>query len=146
MGEHGFVGGKIVAEYFGVEVSTMMSLAVVFSTLGAGIGASILLKPEDDPTETRKSLKDTYATTVKTTRSELLHNLFSRLAMRTQEPCAIHREPYASQSHATARQDAHSRPSPVILTLTGPLLHLRSSQHTPPHSLVSAHRSVLRVM
>ena len=57
----GFVGGKLVAEYFGVEVSTMMSLAVVFSTLGAGIGASILLKPEDDPTETRKSLKDTYA-------------------------------------------------------------------------------------
>merc|ERR1712085_164135 len=61
MGVLGFVGGKLVAEYFGVEVSTMMSLAVVFSTLGAGIGASILLKPEDDPTETRKSLKDTYA-------------------------------------------------------------------------------------
>jgi predicted tellurium resistance membrane protein TerC len=58
----GFVGGKLVAEYFGVEVSTMVSLAVVFSTLGAGIGASILLKPEDDQTEeTRKSLKDLYA-------------------------------------------------------------------------------------
>merc|ERR1712194_991945 len=74
------------------------------------------------------------------------YTTFSRLAMRTQEPCATgHREPYASQSHATARQDAHSRHSPVILTLTGPLLHLRSSQHTPPHSLVSAHRSVLHV-
>ena len=57
----GFVGGKLVAEYFGVEVSTMMSLAVVFSTLGAGIGASILLKPEDETTETRTSPKDTYA-------------------------------------------------------------------------------------
>jgi len=45
----GFVGGKLVAEYYGVEVSTMMSLAVVFSTLSAGIGASILLK-KDDPT------------------------------------------------------------------------------------------------
>ena len=44
----GFVGGKLVAEYFGVDVP-MTSLAVVFSTLGAGIGASILLKPEENP-------------------------------------------------------------------------------------------------
>ena len=45
----GFVGGKLVAEYFGVDVPMMTSLAVVFSTLGAGIGASILLKPEENP-------------------------------------------------------------------------------------------------
>merc|ERR1712085_158284 len=145
MGVLGFVGGKLVAEYFGVEVSTMMSLAVVFSTLGAGIGASILLKPEDDPTETR--IPERYLCEEQSRqRGVSSYTTFSRLAMRTQEPCAIHCKPYASQSHATARQDAHSRHSSVILTLTGPLLHLRSSQHTPPHSLVSAHRSVLRVM
>lgn len=45
----GFIGGKLVAEYFGVDVPMMTSLAVVFSTLGAGIGASILLKPEENP-------------------------------------------------------------------------------------------------
>merc|ERR1712085_72980 len=93
----GFVGGKLVAEYFGVEVSTMMSLAVVFSTLGAGIGASILLKPEDDPTETR--IPERYLCEEQSRqRGVSSYTTFSRLAMRTQEPCAIHREPYASQS------------------------------------------------
>ena len=54
----GFIGGKLVAEYFGVDVPMMTSLAVVFSTLGAGIGASILLKPEENPTENHQDDKN----------------------------------------------------------------------------------------
>ena len=54
----GFIGGKLVAEYFGVDVPMMTSLAVVFSRLGAGIGASILLKPEENPTENHQDDKN----------------------------------------------------------------------------------------
>jgi len=46
----GFVGGKMVFDYFGYELPTEASLAVVASLLGGGVGASILLpaEPESD--------------------------------------------------------------------------------------------------
>ena len=37
----GFIGGKLVLEYFGTEVSTELSLGVVFGLLSLGIGASV---------------------------------------------------------------------------------------------------------
>ena len=45
----GFIGGKLIAEYFGVCIGTEISLGVVVSLLGIGVGASILDK--DDSTE-----------------------------------------------------------------------------------------------
>lgn len=45
----GFIGGKMVAEYVGVEVSTATSLAVVATTLAGGIVASYVLpNPDED--------------------------------------------------------------------------------------------------
>ena len=44
----GFVGAKLGAEYFGQEVSTETSLAVIFVILGAGVAASLLAPPPDD--------------------------------------------------------------------------------------------------
>ena len=38
----GFVGVKMVAEYFHIAIGTGASLAVICSILGMGIGASIL--------------------------------------------------------------------------------------------------------
>jgi len=45
----GFIGGKLIAEYCGVVISTEFSLGVVVTMLGAGVAASILDK--DDSTE-----------------------------------------------------------------------------------------------
>ena len=43
----GFVGLKLGAGYFGYEVSTEASLAVIFLVLGAGVAASVLLPEEE---------------------------------------------------------------------------------------------------
>jgi predicted tellurium resistance membrane protein TerC len=40
----GFIGCKMIAEYFGYHMPTEVALAVVASFLGTGIGASILEK------------------------------------------------------------------------------------------------------
>jgi len=42
----GFIGAKLIAEYFGVIISTELSLGVVVTLLGAGVAASILDKDE----------------------------------------------------------------------------------------------------
>lgn len=47
----GLVGMKLGAEYFGYEVSTALSLGVICSLLGVGVGASLLLRPEEDSKE-----------------------------------------------------------------------------------------------
>lgn len=44
----GFVGAKLAAEYFGVDVPNEVSLGVILSLLGVGVGAGFVLpKPED---------------------------------------------------------------------------------------------------
>lgn len=47
----GFIGAKLIAEYFGVIISTELSLGVVVTMLGGGVAASILDKDESSPTE-----------------------------------------------------------------------------------------------
>lgn len=44
----GLVGAKLGAEYFGYEVSNALSLAVITSLLGAGVGASLYYRPNPD--------------------------------------------------------------------------------------------------
>mmetsp|Transcript_3567 Transcript_3567/g.8144 ORF Transcript_3567/g.8144 Transcript_3567/m.8144 type:complete len:407 (-) Transcript_3567:147-1367(-) len=44
----GFIGGKLIAEYFGVIISTELSLGVVVTMLGGGVAASLLDKEESD--------------------------------------------------------------------------------------------------
>ena len=39
---------KLFGEYFGFEISTAFSLGVVATTLGAGIGASLLFPPKEE--------------------------------------------------------------------------------------------------
>jgi predicted tellurium resistance membrane protein TerC len=40
----GFIGSKMVAEYFGYEVPTNIALSVVATLLGSGVGLSVLEK------------------------------------------------------------------------------------------------------
>ena len=47
----GFIGSKMVAEYFGVDVPTEVSLGVVATLLGTGVRASLLDKSDDDDEE-----------------------------------------------------------------------------------------------
>lgn len=42
----GFIGAKLIAEYFGVIISTEFSLGVVVTMLGGGVAASLLDKDE----------------------------------------------------------------------------------------------------
>ena len=42
----GFIGGKLIAEYFGFNISTEVSLGVVDTMLGGGVAASVLDKDE----------------------------------------------------------------------------------------------------
>jgi predicted tellurium resistance membrane protein TerC len=44
----GFIGSKMIAEYFGVIVPTEVSLGVVISLLGGGVGLSLLAKPGEE--------------------------------------------------------------------------------------------------
>lgn len=45
-----FIGGKLIGEYFGMKISTELSLGVVATLLGIGIGASVLEKKREQPT------------------------------------------------------------------------------------------------
>ncbi|MGK3734226.1 MAG: putative tellurium resistance membrane protein TerC [Bacillariaceae sp.] len=47
----GFIGGKLIAEYFGYTISTEFSLGVVVTMLGIGVSASLLDKSDDDDDE-----------------------------------------------------------------------------------------------
>lgn len=47
----GFIGSKMIAEYFGVEVPTEVSLGVVITLLGGGVGLSLLEKEKEDAAE-----------------------------------------------------------------------------------------------
>ena len=44
----GFIGVKLIAEYFGVTISTELSLGVVVTMLGGGVAASILDKSDEE--------------------------------------------------------------------------------------------------
>ena len=46
----GFIGSKMIADYFGYELSTELSLGVVATLLGGGVAASLLL-PEPSKTK-----------------------------------------------------------------------------------------------
>ena len=46
----GFIGSKMIAEYFGVEIPTSVALGVVATLLGTGIGASVVEKRKEDQT------------------------------------------------------------------------------------------------
>ena len=43
----GFIGSKMIAEYFGFEIPTEASLGVVITLLGGGVGLSLANKKED---------------------------------------------------------------------------------------------------
>lgn len=43
-----WVSFKLIGEYFGLEISTPLSLGVVASTLGAGVGISLLFPPTEE--------------------------------------------------------------------------------------------------
>lgn len=47
----GFIGSKMIAEYFGYMVPTNIALAVVASLLGSGIGLSLLEDWREGPDE-----------------------------------------------------------------------------------------------
>jgi predicted tellurium resistance membrane protein TerC len=44
----GFIGGKMIAEYFGVEIPTEFSVGIVITMLGTGVLASILDNNEEN--------------------------------------------------------------------------------------------------
>lgn len=44
----GLVGCKLGLEYFGYEVPNLLSLGVIASLLGMGVGASLYYKPNPD--------------------------------------------------------------------------------------------------
>lgn len=44
----GFIGCKMIAEYFGAEVPTNVALAVVASLLSGGVGLSVYEKRQDE--------------------------------------------------------------------------------------------------
>jgi predicted tellurium resistance membrane protein TerC len=43
----GFIGGKMIAEYFGYEIPTSVALTVVGTLLGTGVGASVYDKQQE---------------------------------------------------------------------------------------------------
>ena len=47
----GFIGVKMIAEYFGFYVPTEVSLGVVITLLSGGVGLSLLNQDEDDEEE-----------------------------------------------------------------------------------------------
>lgn len=46
-----WVSFKLFGEYFGLEISTQLSLGVVASTLGIGVGASLLFPQKEKAQE-----------------------------------------------------------------------------------------------
>lgn len=51
----GFVGIKMIAEYFGAVIPTNIALAVVASMLGAGVAASLIEKRQGEQVEDNAS-------------------------------------------------------------------------------------------
>ena len=47
----GFVGSKMVAEYFGADVPTPVALGVIVSILATGVGASVAMAPSEETAE-----------------------------------------------------------------------------------------------
>lgn len=47
----GFIGGKMIAEYFGYIIPTEIALGVVATLLGTGVGASVWDKQKELPEE-----------------------------------------------------------------------------------------------
>ena len=47
----GFIGGKMIAEYFGVEIPTEFSVGIVITMLGTGVLASVLDNTEEPDEE-----------------------------------------------------------------------------------------------
>jgi len=47
-----FIGVKLIAGFFGVEVDTILSLVVVVSTLSGGVGLSLVFPKEEEAEET----------------------------------------------------------------------------------------------
>jgi len=43
----GFIGAKMIAEYFGYNIPTQIALSVVATLLGSGIGLSVLDKQKE---------------------------------------------------------------------------------------------------
>lgn len=54
----GFVGAKMVAEFYGAEISIATSLGVIMGILVSGVGLSILLPPETLPDVETDELED----------------------------------------------------------------------------------------
>eukprot|EP00741_Cyanophora_paradoxa_P010101 tig00020515_g9779.t1 len=54
----GFVGAKMVADYFGFHTSTYLSLSVVAGVLGGGITLSLLFPEEDDKKEEEEEAEE----------------------------------------------------------------------------------------
>lgn len=52
----GFIGCKMIAEYFGIKIPTEIALSVVATLLGTGVGASVWEKQKElglvEPTST----------------------------------------------------------------------------------------------
>jgi predicted tellurium resistance membrane protein TerC len=46
-----FIGGKMIAEYFGFELPTELSVGVVITMLGTGVLASVLENERDEGAE-----------------------------------------------------------------------------------------------
>lgn len=47
----GFIGGKMIAEYFGFEIPTEFSVGIVITMLGTGVLASVLDNTEEPDKE-----------------------------------------------------------------------------------------------
>jgi len=47
----GFIGSKMIAEYFGYEIATEVALAFVATVLSGGIALSVLTRDEADTEE-----------------------------------------------------------------------------------------------
>lgn len=47
----GFIGGKMIGEYFGYDIPTEVALSVVATLLGTGVGASVWDKQQNPPEE-----------------------------------------------------------------------------------------------
>ena len=47
----GFIGGKMIAEYFGAEIPTEFSVGVVITMLGTGVLASVLDNSKENEDE-----------------------------------------------------------------------------------------------
>ena len=73
----GFIGLKMVAEYFGIEVPTELSLGVVMTLLSGGVGLSLLDKESNNTiiSEPEEGISSTATTATTTTTSSDTQNV-----------------------------------------------------------------------